>query len=56
MGARIEIYIPGLWNGFYPVAPLVGARIEIINSYRLIASETVAPLVGARIEIQLILV
>ena len=35
----------------FTVAPLVGAWIEIINSYKQIASPTVAPLVGAWIEI-----
>ena len=39
----------------FTVAPLVGAWIEIINSYKQIASPTVAPLVGAWIEIPLII-
>ena len=34
-----------------PVAPLVGARIEIYALSELMAKNEVAPLVGARIEI-----
>ena len=40
------------WLALPCVAPLVGAWIEIINSYKQIASPTVAPLVGAWIEIE----
>ena len=35
------------------VAPLVGARIEIIKRMHLPTQQRVAPLVGARIEIPL---
>ena len=51
MGARIEITQPPPPGRIERVAPLVGARIEIVifqnNRFRV----AVAPLVGARIEI-----
>ena len=52
MGARIEIIFLLNLASSKAVAPLVGARIEIlIFLYNLPTSFLVAPLVGARIEI-----
>ena len=52
MGARIEIAKSGIDYQTLYVAPLVGARIEMIPRLAFTRKREVAPLVGARIEIQ----